>query len=97
MQQKVVKQEMNDGNTAELGGKFNAKVGTFPPSCKLFCNTIIHLLFTPFYCIDPYFIYKFTIFKYRDILSSLTALSVFWAKFIVNASIIGPNFLSIQA
>ena len=31
---------------------------------EVYCNTIIHLLFHYFYCIDPYFIFKLTFLKY---------------------------------
>ena len=51
---KVVKQEMNDGITA-------CQSRDVPT--KLHCNTIIHVLFHYFYCINPYFIFKLTIFK----------------------------------
>ena len=32
---------------------------------ELCCNTIIHLLFHCFYCIDPYFIFKLTIIIFK--------------------------------
>ena len=35
---------------------------------ELCCNTIIHLLFHYFYCIDPYIIFKLTVFFFNTCL-----------------------------
>ena len=65
-----MKQEVNDSITAYIARReiptlahylFKAKVGTFPPSYAVIPSFIS--CFTTFYCIDPYFIFKSTIFK----------------------------------
>ena len=47
----------------------NAKVGTFPSSYAVISSLIS--CFTTFYCIDPYFICKLTIFKNTSSMFSL--------------------------